>query len=359
MSRMADEFSVFQLSDGRWRAVAQVRDEYGKSRPISKEAKTKDLAQKKMRGFLKRYIPHSPKPGATLNDCCRIYLKRMDDLVSKGARSRKTVTTYRHDFENHIEKTIGHLRIGELKARHVEKCLSEIEGRREGQSGDKAKVNVRAFLRAVINKVAIKDGLVTVNAAELSDHPGYERGEREALTFDNFARVLATETDPIMKGYWILLAETGLRPVEARRLQWTEIYEKEDGSWVRLRASKTKEGKRPRPLSKACIDALPPDNGSLYVFASPKTGKPFNERTLLDRWTNIQTKAECDRVTEPYALRHFYGSQMARTVRDDILKRLMGHTDIRTTKTYYVHVDDKELRAAVDGPKNPQEPHRN
>lgn len=41
-------------------------------------------------------------------------------------------------------------------------------------------------------------------------------------------------------------------------------------------------------------------------------------------------------------------TDMARKHRDHVLKRLMRHTDVRTTKQYHVDEDD-ELRKAFDG----------
>jgi integrase len=52
--------------------------------------------------------------------------------------------------------------------------------------------------------------------------------------------------------------------------------------------------------------------------------------------------------TNIYQLRKLFGSMHAKSVNDVTLKRLMRHTDIRTTKMFYVEAFDEDLRAAVE-----------
>ena len=333
-----DGFSTFQLSDGRWRASARISDEFGRKRSHSIERKTKDGARKAMKSYLAAYIPHQATPKDTVSAIMRIYLSEFEKKVNAGTKAPSTLRNYKL-YQAHVDSKIGHVRAALLTARQVEACMGE-------QEGGKAKANMRAFLRTVYNRVAIKDGLCVTNPAALASPAEYRPKPKEILTFENFALILAAEPNRLHKAFWLLLSETGDRPVEARRLQSIELTEREDGWWQQLLKSKTEEGKRPIPLSKVCVENL--DLAQMYVFANPKTGKPYDETYWRNHWVKAQERAGVSPVVTLYALRHFFGTKMARKVRDDILKRLMRHTDIRVTKQYYVSVLDSELRAAVE-----------
>lgn len=325
---------MFPLQNGSWRATAQIKDQFDRPRPKSIQRPTEAEARRAMKAFLKSYIPHAPVPKASVSSICAIYIKQCEGKE----RATKTLKRYKYEKE-HIDSTIGHKLAATLTAADVEFCLAE-------KTGQAAKVSCRAFLRAVYNRVAIKNGLCVVNPAALADTPEYRPAIDAVLTFPNFQKIVAAEEDPLRLAFWLFLSETGARPGEARRLQWIELHKKEDGWWQQLLQSKTPEGKRPVPISSLCMEYIKVTDG-LYVFPNPLTGKPYNERTWREYWETVQVKAEVPHV-RLYALRHFFGSTKARSVRDDILKRLMRHRDIRTTKTYYVHVDDAELRSAVD-----------
>jgi integrase len=127
-----------------------------------------------------------------------------------------------------------------------------------------------------------------------------------------------------------------------------EVERREDGLWLRKLDSKSPYGKKPIPLSKAveeALGAIPAE--SLFYFPSPRTGKPYDRTTISNYWKDVQIEADVP-ITTLYQLRHFFGTVQAKKHKDDILRRLMRHTDVRTTKQYYVDPFDEDLRAAVE-----------
>jgi integrase len=161
-------------------------------------------------------------------------------------------------------------------------------------------------------------------------------------------KLLAAEDRPMYRVLWLMLATTGLRPDEVRGLIWSDITESEDGWWIRLRQSKTEEGKLPVPVASAVMKELKkvPKRG-VYVF-STETGGPLNESNLRRDWVQALAKADLP-YTNLYQLRKLFGTLKARTVTDSVLKRLMRHTDARTTKQFYVTALEEDLRRAVEG----------
>jgi integrase len=170
---------------------------------------------------------------------------------------------------------------------------------------------------------------------------------RRQFTPENLEAVLAAEKRPVLRALWLFLASTGLRPGEARTLLWQDLYEQADGYWVKLRESKTEEGKEAVPIAAVMmgeLHSLP--KTSLYVFPTA-AGEPYNESNLRREWVRVLDAAEVP-FTNLYQLRKLFGTLKARAVPDTILKRLMRHKDARTTKQFYVTALEADLRNAVE-----------
>ncbi len=287
-----------------------------------------------------------PSPGMTVAAMMDAYLDR---CIEKG-RASSTIGDYRRQIENHINPTIGHIRIDELSPYGVERMC-------QGIAGKKAAGNVRATLRAAINKIARKADPQLGNAAALADPPAYRRRARVQITWESVAKILAAEEDPLWRAHWLLLAQTGMRPKSVRELTWTEIVRRPDGLWVQLAASKTPEGLKPRPIppeAAAALDALP--RTSVYVFPCPHGG-PCNATTIGKYWRAVRDRAGLPPCTL-YQLRHLYGSHIARTASEEVLRSLMAHTDVRTTRQYYVEAFPADLRKAANAVRvRPTKPH--
>ncbi len=330
-------FSCFELNDGRWRAVAQLKDEADRPlKPKTIERKTKLLATKAMEAFLASYSRLRPSPSMTVAACLDAFIIRCE----KKGRAGSTLRVYRLWKDTHIVPAIGHLQVKALNPNHVEAMIEDLP--------DVTAIRVRGLLRAAINKVARKVDINLVNVAKLAEPPSYQPETARQLLFEDFAKIIESESDPIKRALWLLYADTGLRPIEGRMLTWPELEKREDGVWIRLQKSKTPAGKRPFPITKslaATLEAIP--KTSIFLFPSPVTGEPYNETTICGWWKDAQIEAGVP-VTKLYALRHFFASQKAMKVKDHVLKRFMRHTDIRTTKQYYTDAEDADLRLAVE-----------
>lgn len=340
MISLVGEFSVFQIKGGRYRAVAQLKDEAGRPlKPKQLERQTESEVRAEMKKWLSARTRLVPSVKMTVEALCDAYIAR---CVQKG-RAEGTVEDYRSLQRNYITGTIGHIQVSTLMPAHVEMMMDSAPA--------KSAINARAFLRAAINKVARKADPNLPNVASLAEPPSYHPGQDVQLTPENFAKVLQAEKDPMRKAMWLLLSDTGLRPHdEAGRLTWFEIHKKEDGWWIQMDKSKTQEGKKPVPISettKAALDGLPRKSAYIFPSSRGKKDKPFGETAWRDWWAAVQETAGVP-VTNIYQLRHFFGTVQARSVKKHVLARLMRHTDPRTTEKYYVDPFPSELRATKD-----------
>ena len=279
----------------------------------------------------------------TVSQMCELGIRR---AVERHC-AENTVRGYRGFKSSHIENPeygIARIKAVDLRSRHVEAMMDAMD------TGRQTKLLVRSFLRYCINKVAIKAGIVDRNEAALADPPAKKRGEgsqNPMLTPDMLALILKHEINPVRRCLYLMVVTTGLRLGEARHLTWHNFSKQSDGVWVELDESKTEEGLKPVPVPSdtwAEIEAL--GKSSVLVFPS-KSGTPFGESNLRTGWKATLKRAGLP-YTNPYKLRHLFGSMKARYVSDDVLARLMRHTDVRTSKQYYVEPFPEDLRDAVE-----------
>jgi len=125
---------------------------------------------------------------------------------------------------------------------------------------------------------------------------------------------------------------TGARKREVLDAQWSE-FDFDKRQW---RVTKTKLGK-PRyiPISdglKALLDSVPKVEGCDYVFANPKTGKPYVQ--IFCSWDTARKKAGMPEV-RIHDLRHSHASFLVNGGRSLYeVQKLLGHTQIKTTQRY-------------------------
>lgn len=83
-----------------------------------------------------------------------------------------------------------------------------------------------------------------------------------------------------------------------------------------------------------------------YVFLN-KENRPYTSEILTNKMPDFLKKWELPHVT-PYGLRHSRATDWARKgIKPDILKVMMGHTEIGTTQRYYIHLDDEDVMNEV------------
>jgi integrase len=145
-----------------------------------------------------------------------------------------------------------------------------------------------------------------------------------------------------------LIMLTGCRPGEAMSATWDQ-FDNEPGFWVKP-SSHTKQRRVSKvPLSPAALELIARarksrDQGSAYVFPGQKRGEPLKQ--LHTVWRAV---ADAAGVADArlYDLRHTFASVGAGGgLSLQIIGRLLGHTQQRTTARY-AHLGDDPLREAA------------
>lgn len=147
---------------------------------------------------------------------------------------------------------------------------------------------------------------------------------------------------------FFFLTRQGLRPAEAVAIKWEDIdlhngiITIKRGMSNRKIIERTKTKKtRPRLLHPEILDVLksiPRGLPHTYLFINPNTGRHYITDTIQKVWKKACEDSGIE-ITLYQATRHSVAS-MASTggVDINIIKEVLGHTDIRTTQKY-AHVD--------------------
>ncbi|WP_045214502.1 site-specific integrase, partial [Desulfonatronovibrio magnus] len=276
---------------------------------------------------------------------------RFDEFVSD--RFLPHIKSYKKSWKldegmlrNHILPEFGSLYLDEITAEMV----TEFHNQKKATGLAPASVNRLLILIKFIFNLAIKwqtPGLKdnpTQNIKKFEENNMRDRyltlAELSAL--DNALKVSKSKVlEPIV----LLLVLTGARKREVMDAKW-EDFDLERKTW---RISITKTGKpRTVPLSDKALQVLggiKKVEGSPYVFANPKTKKPYN--CVYYGWDMARKRAGLEDICM-HTLRHSFASFLINGGRSIYeVGKLLGHSQISTTMRY-AHLSEQTLAEAVN-----------
>ena len=134
-----------------------------------------------------------------------------------------------------------------------------------------------------------------------------------------------------------IILDCGLRPIEIVNLKIADVDLKLGG--IRVNRSKSKAGERLVPMTdrvKKLLYAQIGKRSGGWLFPSPRyAGQPIKRHALTAAWRMKATKAGVSPDVDLYCARHTYGTDIMNATKDPFMTmRLMGHTELSTTKRY-------------------------
>lgn len=248
-------------------------------------------------------------------------------------------------FRNHIQPKIGKKRLDEITKDDIARLLHE----RKASGAAAGTANRIVILSRYMFNLALKWETpgITKNPASgvqmFEDPPTKER----FLSTEEAQRLYQSVclSDNKMLRYIIpMLILTGARKREVLDAKWEDF----DFKMLSWRIPFTKTG-RPRhiPMSEGVISLLksiPRIEGCPYVFANPKTRKPFV--TIQHSWDTARALVGLSDV-RIHDLRHSFASFLVNNGRSLYeVQKLLGHTQIKTTQRY-AHLSHDTLMEAA------------
>jgi integrase len=311
----------------------------------------------------------------------------LDQWLSVKAEDLEESTVYSYTMTlGRVRGKLGHIRLQELTEEHVEAWMrwalgeGRVRGANSGTGLGVTSVEMSlARLKEALNR-AVARRLIAVNVAQAVTIPRKarkaERGAKAAVQPWNadevHAFVRAVKDDRLYAPF--LLSLMGLRPAEICGMRWADVDL--GGAVLAVANTRTLLGnktvvekdtksvaaERQLPLpdlvreALTCFRALQAaekraagkryeDCG--YVLVD-ELGRPLNGRQLRGRAYKVMDEHALRRVRLYDARASCFTYLANNGVPDHLLARWAGHTDVRTTKRWYVKPDVEDLRAAAD-----------
>ena len=252
-------------------------------------------------------------------------------VLYKADRSKKTVDSYKQRFNKHIAPIIGHLYLHQVTHEHCQRIMANMVGYSKDTIGKIKDDLVQLF------KKAVKNGYLNSSPADDLDVPNGSENTRRALTDEEIYMTLRIFDDTGMGIQYLLMMFCGLRPHETALIQGKDV----DGNMLHVRGTKTDEADRWQPIPDELMKRLPAVEPEEYYCTSLLGLFPTTDYQRDDMWKEFKKVALeqydyrfADDVV-PYCYRHTYGTSLQEAgVPINVIRELMGHSNIRTTQTY-------------------------
>ena len=287
------------------------------------------------------------------------------DFLSKLRSEQRNYETHASIFRNHIEPALGQMRLDEVAEEHVLQLQEQLQrtpvaaGKWKTQAGKTlSPATVKRILILVrhIFNVAARE-----KVAGLRENPtrhlrltSTRKVRGKFMTADELQRLIGViaERDPDYLDTVKLLAVTGMRRGNVLGMRWDWVDLEQGTVQVPAEHDKAKQGfvkvlpKPARDILLRRFEAMSAGQvASPWVFANPKTGKPYSSRRTL--WETCRREAGLHSLRY-HDLRHTFASMMLESGADIIdVQKALGHTQLKTTAVY-LHLTDARKRERAE-----------
>ncbi len=306
------------------------------------------------------------------------YLRLWIDTAETLTISGKTAERYRQLIEKQIIPHLGSKPLQKLRAVHISAWHTTLL-KECAHDGIPLAARTVGHAQRVLRKAlsdAVKHELISRNPASIVAPPTIAHEEMTILTGDQVKDVITCVRDSVIFLHVVLLLATGMRRGELMGLQWRDLdldagklqieraIEKTKAHGLRVKAPKTRHGRRRITLPEGAVSVLRqyrkeqlelrvalgmgrlPDEA--YVFGTPD-GEARDPGYLTLAWKRLVAAGRVPKVTLQ-ALRHSHASALIARGTDAVtVSRRLGHGSPAITMSVYAHLFDKsdEQAAAI------------
>jgi integrase len=268
----------------------------------------------------------------------------MDYLPYIKARKRSYTTDESH-LRNHIYPIIGRSYLDAITHREINNLVDACRRK------DLAPATINRVLditKAIFNRGLQWDepGIASNPVTKVKNLPVNNERQRylDHAEIEKLIHVLQTDAPRPTADAILFLLFTGTRRTEALTCRWSDIDFKNRVYTIR----QSKSGKvRHVPLSNNAIQVLKNVqrlSGTDYVFANPKTLKPYTH--IQNQWDRIRSLANI-KDCRLHDLRHTFASELVKKHSLYYAQTLLGHKSPMTTKRY-AHLSPESQNEAVN-----------
>jgi integrase len=300
------------------------------------------------------------------------------DYLERGEHGWKSSTyaTYRQRAYSHIIPALGDIRLVELTTARVQHWIDQLTRRRKIDDHAISAKTIEEATRLLGGAMqsAVQLDLIRTNPVRGVSLPKARQKQHRTWTDDHMATVLATVADdPMWHALYRVALLTGIRPGEARALQWPDVDLDARTITVRRTITRgtdnreivgesTKTGRdRSLALPASAADALrlwrvqqarlqlaaESWDSRRFVFTG-KNGQFLGGTTWHRQHVAIIAQAGVPAIGV-HEMRHSNATvELAAGTHPKIVSDRLGHARIETTLNLYSHVSPDLQRAAID-----------
>lgn len=377
--------SAKKRPNGAWRASAQFRDLDGITRTVTREARTKALAENKLREALMERA--TPTGTDALNG--ETTMSALADLYFAALRAEEslrenTIAGYESIWNNDLKHRVGALKLREVTTARLDTVLRAIKSdasdkskAKHGDTDDANNGSPRArkakTVLSMMMKYAVQMDAIRYNPVGQTTTFKKTKKKVRALTVPQvksvFSLITAWETakrpgpksNRDLSDSITLMCATGVRVGECLGARWSD-FTQDGGDWYwtvsgTVIVPKSKKGKsggkvyrqefgksdastRSIKLPRWAVDMLlrrretQNVNDIDAVFPTRK-GTWLQPDNLWRQWRRIRSETEFEWVTS-HVLRKTVGTIVDEAAGTDAAAALLGHSDPNITRAYYV-----------------------
>jgi integrase len=366
--RRTGDGSIFQLPDGRWRAMVDLGWSGGKRRRKAATRATRREAAVWLRDALR-----AKEQGALASRSPTVaewFTTYFAEVAAPKVRPL-TMRNYRRDVDLHVLPTLGRIRLDRLQPTHLSKLYRlKLD---EGLSSATVR-HIHAVLRRGLT-VAVRWGLVARNVAQLVDPPPLASSEIQPLSVEEARALLRAACGDRLEARWVVGLSLGMRQGEALGLCWEDVDLEQGIVLVRrqlTRASapglgvvlgplKSARSRRVLALPKPLVVMLRAHKARQAAERLALGGRWFDDRlvfatevgTPIDHRNDARSfKTLCRRAgvrpVRVHDLRHTAATLLiAQGQHPRVVMEVLGHSQIAVTMNVYGHVLPSNLRDAA------------
>lgn len=266
--------------------------------------------------------------------------------------SATTAREYRLTVDRITAAPIARLSLDEVRPNDVREFLARL-GRKGATPGALARVllHVRMLFRWLQRQERVHS-----NPAELIETPKIQRGRRPAFRPEQFAEMRAaaradvaaatTQTArreaqllvDLLDALWL----SGLRSIEAIRLQWQDV-DLEARTW-RIRSPANKGGDQVMPLHPDLVPLL----RRRRIETAAEVGPFVGEWHVRNAWRRFKSRHPEWAGWSLHSLRHGFVTRVRAAAGDAAASHLARHKSKAMTE-HYSHFDQETFRSALEG----------
>lgn len=364
---------------GKYHVKKENKDYYYYVLTMGKDSNGKRIQIKK-RGFKSereakkalREAQHAADTGSYIKLSKAIYGEYLLEWFSsrKGKLASQTIKSNESYIKNHIVPMIGHIKLADLNALHIEKFINDL--REKGLAEGTIKKMYAIISSSLIS--ASKKDIIPKNVASYADNkPKVKRKQVEVwddIETRRFLEHTATQKTRYYIAFHLALA-TGMRQGEILGLRWMDVDLNRKIISVRQTLShdgkefgtpKTESSIRSITIDEVTVEALKKHRNMItqekwskddsYVdndlVVCTKYGTPCFPKDLDTVWNRLRESAKLRKITF-HDLRHTHASLLLKNnTHPKVVSERLGHSSIQITLDLYSHLFPNMQEDAAD-----------